>query len=44
MEAINLIQFAKVRAIERPPITNFYKTFKKLTGKTPQEYQQSYLG
>ncbi len=25
-------------------VTNFYKTFKKLTGKTPQEYQRSYLG
>ena len=25
-------------------ITNFYKTFKKVTGKTPQEYQRSYLG
>jgi AraC-like DNA-binding protein len=24
-------------------ITNFYKTFKKLTGKTPQEYQKAYL-
>jgi AraC-like DNA-binding protein len=25
-------------------VTNFYKTFKKVTGKTPQEYQKSYLG
>jgi AraC-like DNA-binding protein len=24
-------------------ITNFYKTFKKFTGKTPQEYQKTYL-
>jgi AraC-like DNA-binding protein len=24
-------------------VTNFYKTFKKVTGKTPQEYQRSYL-